>query len=115
MTRFVSLLSDAKKDSISKLRYSKKWALNVNCLSGARIAVDGTVACSSILNDVENRGDIGWGAFLNSSVGTGIPPTCKTNESSDTKCIQCATSFLPLRKKKGSTYLSQNVCSLFTK
>ena len=77
MIHFVSLLSDAKKDAISKLRYSKKWALNVNCLSGARVAVDGTVACSSILNDVPNRGDIGWGAFLNSSLGTGIPPTCK--------------------------------------
>lgn len=77
MEHFVSKLSDAKKDAVSKLRYSKKWALNVNCLSGARVAVDGTVACSSILNDVPNRGDIGWGAFLNSSVGTGVPPTCK--------------------------------------
>jgi hypothetical protein len=66
-----------KKKAIAELRYSKKWAVNVNCSSGARVAVDGTIACSKILDDVKNRGGIGFGAFLNSSVGTGKPATCK--------------------------------------
>jgi hypothetical protein len=77
MTHCISKLSDDKKKAISLLRYSKKWAVNVNCVSGARVAVDGTIACSEILNDVENRAGIGFGAFLNSSVGTGISATCK--------------------------------------
>jgi hypothetical protein len=112
MEHFVSLLSDAKKDAISKLRYSKKWALNVNCLSGARVAVDGTVACSSILNDVPNRGDIGWGAFLNSSVGTGIPPTCKIKWIFRHSTFQMRNFFFASKEEKRQPVFVA-VCLLF--
>jgi hypothetical protein len=77
ITTAVSLLSEIQKSAVSKLRYSKKWALNVNCASSSRVAVDGTLAASMILDDVTNRANIGFGPLLNSSVGTGIPPTCK--------------------------------------
>lgn len=77
ITTAVSLLSADQKSAISKLRYSKKWALNVNCASSSRVAVDGTIAASTILDNVNNRGNIGFGPLLNSSVGTRIPPTCR--------------------------------------
>jgi hypothetical protein len=71
VTNAISKLSAEKQAQISKLRFTKTWAVSVNRQRSCRVVVDGTISASPILDDVPNRAGIGLAAVANSSEGTG--------------------------------------------
>jgi hypothetical protein len=71
VTNAIAKLSAQKQAQISKLQFTKTWAVSVNRQRSCRVVVDGTISASPILDDVPNRAGIGLAAVANSSEGTG--------------------------------------------
>lgn len=76
MSDCISNLPEDTKSDILKLQYCKIWAVTVGRKGSARIMIDGTISASTFLDSVPNRGGIGVGAIVNSTMWSNIKTNC---------------------------------------